>query len=70
MNRDASDLIPAGAKLRPRFQPIVVNRAARHAGSRLRVVLLNAAGGRHFREIRTASSVRRLLAPIRFCCAR
>ncbi len=51
MNRDASDLSPAGASLTPRFQPIVVNRAARHAGSRLRVVLLNAAGGRHFREI-------------------
>ena len=51
MNRDAIDLTPAGAKLTPRFQPIVVNRAPRHAGSRLRVVLLNAAGGRHFREI-------------------
>ncbi len=51
MNLDASDLNPAGAGPAPSFPPIVVNRAARHAGSRLRVVLLNAAGGRHFGEI-------------------
>jgi endonuclease/exonuclease/phosphatase family metal-dependent hydrolase len=51
MDRDACDLTAAGAKPTPRFPPIVVNRAARRAGSRLRVVLLNAAGGRRFREI-------------------
>ena len=47
----ARDLNAAGAKLTPPYPPIVVNRAARRAGSRLRVVLLNAAGGKKFREI-------------------
>lgn len=51
MDRDARDLTAAGAKPTPRFPPIVVNRAARGPGSRLRVVLLNAAGGRRLREI-------------------
>jgi endonuclease/exonuclease/phosphatase family metal-dependent hydrolase len=47
----ALDLNAAGSKLTPPFPPIVVNRAARRPGSRLRVVLLNAAGGKRFREI-------------------
>jgi endonuclease/exonuclease/phosphatase (EEP) superfamily protein YafD len=47
----ARDLTAADAKLTPPFPPIVVNRAARPPGSRVRVVLLNAAGGRKFREI-------------------
>ena len=51
MDRDARDLTTAGAKPTPYFPPIVVNRAARRSGSRLRVVLLNAAGGRKFREL-------------------
>src|ERR1019366_6969798 len=52
MDRDAHDLTAAGAKPTPHFPPIVVNRAARRRPqSRLRVVLLNAAGGRKFREI-------------------
>ena len=49
----ALDLNAAGSKLTPSFPPIVVNRAARRPGSRLRVVLLNAAGGKRFREIVT-----------------
>ncbi|MGA3229349.1 MAG: endonuclease/exonuclease/phosphatase family protein [Candidatus Binatus sp.] len=52
MDRDAHDLTAAGAKPTPHFPPIVVNRAARRRpDARLRVVLLNAAGGRKFREI-------------------
>jgi len=52
MDRDARDLTTAGAKPTPYFPPIVVNRAARRRPqARLRVVLLNAAGGRKFREI-------------------
>jgi endonuclease/exonuclease/phosphatase family metal-dependent hydrolase len=51
MHRDALDLTAAGAKLTPHFPPIVVNRAARRPGSRLRVVLLNAAGRKRVREI-------------------
>jgi len=51
MHRDAIDLTAAAAKLTPHFPPIIVNRAARWPGSRLRVVLLNAAGGKRFREI-------------------
>jgi endonuclease/exonuclease/phosphatase family metal-dependent hydrolase len=51
MQRDALDLTAAGAKLTPHFPPVVVNRPARWPGSRLRVVLLNAAGGRGLREI-------------------
>ena len=51
MHRDALDLTAAGTKLTPHFPPVVVNRAARRAKSRLRVVLLNAAGGRRFRDI-------------------
>src|SRR5271154_5346856 len=47
----ARDLNAAGAKPMPHFPPIVENRAARRTQSRLRVVLLNAAGGRRFREI-------------------
>src|ERR1700723_2406874 len=53
MHRDALDLNAAGAKLTPPFTPVVVNRAARRAKSRLGVVLLNAAGGKRFREIVT-----------------
>ncbi len=52
MDRDARDLTTAGAKPASHFPPIVVNRAARRRPeSRLRVVLLNAAGGRRLREI-------------------
>jgi len=51
MDRDARDLTAAGARPTPHFPPIVVNRAARRAGPRLRVALLNAAGGRRLREI-------------------
>jgi endonuclease/exonuclease/phosphatase family metal-dependent hydrolase len=47
----AHDLNAAGAKLAPHYPPIIVNRAARGPGSRLRAVLLNAAGGRKFREL-------------------
>ena len=50
MESYARDIAP-DAKPVPHYPPIVVNRAPRHNGSRLRVVLLNAAGGRHFREI-------------------
>ncbi len=49
----ARDLSVAGAKPTPHFPPIVVNRPARRPGSRLRVVLLNAAGGRRFHDIAT-----------------
>ena len=55
MHRDALDLNAAGAKLTPHFPPIVVNRAARRAKSRLRVVLLNAAGGREISRNRGVS---------------
>jgi len=51
MHRDALDLTAAGARPTPHFPVVVENRPARHAGSRLRVVLLNAAGGGRFREI-------------------
>src|ERR1700722_10133153 len=51
MHREALDLSAAGAKLTPHFAPVVVNRAARRAKSRLRVVLLNAAGGKRFRDV-------------------
>ncbi len=51
MQRNALDLNAAGSKVAPPFPPIVVNRAARRPGSRLRVVLLNAAGGKRFPEI-------------------
>ena len=52
MDRDVRDLTAADAKPTPHFPPIVVNRAARRQPQpRLRVVLLNAAGGRKFREI-------------------
>jgi endonuclease/exonuclease/phosphatase family metal-dependent hydrolase len=53
MDGDARHLTAAEARPTPPFAPIVVNREARHEGSRLRVVLLNAAGGRRFREILT-----------------
>jgi len=48
MDRDARDVT---AKPTPHFPPIVVNRTARRPRSQLRVVLLNAAGGRRYREI-------------------
>jgi endonuclease/exonuclease/phosphatase family metal-dependent hydrolase len=51
MHRDALDLTATGSKLTPHFQPVVVNRAARPPASRIRVVLLNAAGGGGLREI-------------------
>src|ERR1700722_7139744 len=51
MHRDAIDLTAANAKLTPHFPPVVVNRAARRSKSRLRVVLLNAAGGKRFRDL-------------------
>src|SRR5258707_8344560 len=53
MHRDALDLPAAGEKLTPHFPPVVINRAAGRATSRLRVVLLNAAGGKRFRDIVT-----------------
>src|SRR5258707_1655056 len=53
MHRDALDLPAAGEKLTPHFPPVVINRAARRTKSRLRVVLLNAAGGKRFRDIVT-----------------
>lgn len=46
MNLEARDLGTAVAKPTPYFPPIVVNRAARPSRSRIRVVLLNIAGGR------------------------
>jgi endonuclease/exonuclease/phosphatase family metal-dependent hydrolase len=51
MDRHARENTAASAKPAPPFPPIVVNRAARRIGSRLRVVLLNARGGRRLREI-------------------
>jgi endonuclease/exonuclease/phosphatase family metal-dependent hydrolase len=52
MDREVHDFTAAGANPTPYFPPIVVNRAARRRPqARLRVVLLNAAGGRRFREI-------------------
>ncbi len=51
MQRNALDLNAGGSKLAAPFPPIVVNRPARRPGSRLRVVLLNAAGGKRFPEI-------------------
>ena len=51
MQRNALDLNATGPKLAPPFPPIVVNRAARRPGSRLRIVLLNAASGKRFPEI-------------------
>src|SRR5580658_6179368 len=51
MHLEARDVSAAGAKPAPHFPPIVVNRVARPPGSRLRVVLLNAAGGKRLREI-------------------
>jgi endonuclease/exonuclease/phosphatase family metal-dependent hydrolase len=52
MDRDARDPTSAGAKPAPYYPPIVVNRPAqRRHGSRLRVVLLNAAGGHGVRAI-------------------
>jgi len=51
MDPDARVPAATGARPKPPFPPIVVNRAARHQGSRLRVVLLNAASGRHFSNI-------------------
>src|SRR5260370_38948927 len=51
MQRNAVDLNATSSKIAPPFPPIVVNGAARRPGSRLRVVLLNAAGGKRFREI-------------------
>ena len=51
MDLEARDLASAGAKRTPYFPPIVVNRAARPTGSRLRVVLLNVAGGHRLSEV-------------------
>jgi endonuclease/exonuclease/phosphatase family metal-dependent hydrolase len=45
MEREALDLTAAPSKLTPYFPPIVANRAARPVRSRIRVVLLNVAGG-------------------------
>lgn len=45
MEREALDLAAHSAKPTPYFPPIVVNRAARPVRSRIRVVLLNVAGG-------------------------
>src|SRR5258705_6695637 len=45
MEREALDLAAAPAKLAPYFSPIVANRATRPVRSRIRVVLLNVAGG-------------------------
>jgi endonuclease/exonuclease/phosphatase family metal-dependent hydrolase len=51
MDRDAREATTAGAKPAPHYPPVVVNRADRASRSRLRVVLLNAAGGRRLGEI-------------------
>src|SRR5258708_6201030 len=45
MEREALDLAAAPAKLTPYFAPVVANRAAKPVRSRIRVVLLNIAGG-------------------------
>jgi endonuclease/exonuclease/phosphatase family metal-dependent hydrolase len=45
MEREALDLAAAPTKPTPYFPPIVANRAARPVRSRIRVVLLNIAGG-------------------------
>ena len=45
MEREALDLAAAPAKLTPYYPPVVANRAARAVRSRIRVVLLNVAGG-------------------------
>jgi endonuclease/exonuclease/phosphatase family metal-dependent hydrolase len=45
MEREALDLTSAPTRLTPHFPPIVANRAARPVRSRIRVVLLNVAGG-------------------------
>ncbi len=46
MEREALDLAVAPTKLAPYFPPVVANRAAKPVRSRIRVVLLNVAGGR------------------------
>jgi endonuclease/exonuclease/phosphatase family metal-dependent hydrolase len=46
MEREALDLAAAPTKLTPYYPPIVANRASRPTRSRIRVVLLNLAGGR------------------------
>jgi endonuclease/exonuclease/phosphatase family metal-dependent hydrolase len=51
MEPDARVSTAAEARPTSSFPPIVVNRATTHEGSHLRVVLLNAASGRRFREI-------------------
>ena len=51
MHLEARDLTAASSQPAPHYPPIVVNRAASPRGSGLRVVLLNAAGGKKLREI-------------------
>jgi endonuclease/exonuclease/phosphatase family metal-dependent hydrolase len=51
VDRHARDYTLTSARSAPPFPPIVVNRAPRPIGSRLRVVLLNARGGRRLGEI-------------------
>jgi endonuclease/exonuclease/phosphatase family metal-dependent hydrolase len=46
MEREALDIAAAPTKLTPYFPPVVTNRAAKPVRSRIRVVLLNVAGGR------------------------
>ncbi len=53
MDLEARDLAKAGAKPTPYFPPIVVNRTARPSRSRIRVVLLNVAGGNRLSEVVT-----------------
>jgi endonuclease/exonuclease/phosphatase family metal-dependent hydrolase len=49
MDSSARDI--NAARPTPFYSPIVVNRAARSTGSRIKVVLLNAAGGKRFRQL-------------------
>src|ERR1700687_283582 len=51
MEREALDLAAAPAKLTPYYPPVVANRAARAVRSRIRVVLLNVAGGHRLSAI-------------------
>ncbi len=53
MDLEARDLATSGAKPTPHFPPIVVNRAARPVRSRIRIVLLNVAGGNRLSEVVT-----------------
>jgi endonuclease/exonuclease/phosphatase family metal-dependent hydrolase len=51
MEREALDLADPHAKLTPYYPPVVANRGARAVRSRIRVVLLNVAGGNQLRVV-------------------